>query len=282
MLAGRRAWSRMRPADFDASWSAIRGPLVAVTSAAQLAAATAAAGYVPAVLAEQGIDATPEAVMRPQAFAGVAFDGRSLSTLLEGAVRESKRYVGLGLDGGDALALGKRWLEGALQTIVSDAARDAAAVATAVRPQVTSWVRMVNPPCCSRCAVLAGAVYKWNRPCPRHPRCDCFTIPTTVAKGTPLLTDARELFRQGQITDLTPAQAQRITDGADLVKVLNESRDAWRTRMAVERKTAQTRTGSWGTNTPTPLPPGGIQDFLSHLTSRMDAINEMKRHGLVS
>src|SRR5206468_441367 len=147
------------------------------------------------------------------------------------------------------------------------------------------WVRIVNPPCCSRCAVLAGVVYKWNRPNPRHPRCDCFTLPTTVAKGTPLTTDPRQLVKAGQVTDLTPAQRKRLDDGADLTKVLNESRDTWRQQMAVERarrKAEQDATRraaqQWGDGRlATPLPPGGIQDFLSHLTSRVDAINAMKR-----
>ena len=273
----------MSPAAFDASWAQIVGPLTAVTAGAQLAAATAASAYVPAVLDEQGIDAPAEAKVKPSAFAGVAFDGRPLDTLLEGAVRQAKTYVLAGRDGGDALAMSQRWLEMAMQTVVTDASRDAAAVATAVRPDVTSWVRMVNPPCCSRCAVLAGVVYKWNQPCPRHPRCDCFTIPTTVAKGTPLLTDARELFRQGQITDLTPGQVKRLDDGADLVKVLNESRDAWRERMAVAREAEKARRNdTWGKGTPTPLPPGGVQDFLSHLTNRANAINKMRDRGLVA
>jgi hypothetical protein len=64
--------------------------------------------------------------------------------------------------------------------------------------------------------------------------------------------------------------------------VLNESRDAWRVRMAVERKAAKeaARPSTWGPAQQ--LPPGGIQDFLSHLTSRVDAINELKRRGIAA
>jgi hypothetical protein len=53
VVAGRRAWSRMGP-DFDPSWSLIAPQLLQVTAAAQLAAATAATAYVPAVLDETG------------------------------------------------------------------------------------------------------------------------------------------------------------------------------------------------------------------------------------
>jgi hypothetical protein len=218
LSVGRRLWQGMAPADFDGSWQRVAPRMVAFTSGAQLAAAQAAGSYVPAVLDQQGIDPTAEATVRAQAFAGVAFDGRPLDTLLEGAVRAAKGYVAAGRDGGDALAMAQRWLEGALQTVVTDAARDMTAAEIAVRPQVTSWVRVVNPPCCSRCAVLAGVVYKWNRPNPRHPRCDCFTLPTTVANAGEFLTKPNELVRSGQITDLTADQRKRLNDGADLTR----------------------------------------------------------------
>lgn len=276
----------MLPGDFDGSWARVGPSLVTVTSAAQLAAATAGVQYVPAVLAQQDIAAPAEAHIRPSVFAGIAYDARPLDSLLEGAVRVSKMYVKAGRDGGDALVMGRQWLDGALQTIVTDAARDATAVGMAVRPDVTSWVRMVNPPCCSRCAVLAGVVYKWNQPLPRHPRCDCLFIPTTVANADSYLADPSALARRGLIKDLTPAQRKRLDEGADLTKVLNESRDAWRQRMAVERgkakaalKAEERARQEWGKRPTTPLPPGGIQDFLAHLT-RDVAIRQMRAAGI--
>jgi len=274
VVAGRRAWSRMG-VEFDPSWAAISPSLAAVTSAAQLAAATAATNYVPAVLDEQGTPVAADARVRPQAFAGVASDGRSLTTLLEGAVRLAKRGAGNGLDGGDALALGQRWLDMALQTIVTDAARDATAAEIITRPQV-EWVRMANPPCCSRCAVLAGAVYKWNHGFQRHPRCDCVHIPTTVANADSYLTKPHELVSRGLITDLTKAQQQRIDDGEGLVKVLNDSRDRWREQMAADRKAAK---DSWGGSTP---PTTTVHDLMAHLTSRVEAINAMKTAGIAA
>lgn len=279
LAASRRLWRGMSPADMDGSWARIAPQMVAFTAGAQLSAALAASQYVPAVLEQQGIDPTAETAIRPQAFAGVAFDGRPLDTLLEGAVRAAKTYVGAGRDGGDALAMARKWLEGTLQTVVTDAGRDMTAAEIAVRPQVTAWVRVVNPPCCSRCAVLAGVVYRWNKPNPRHPRCDCATLPTTVARAGTHLTDPMELVRRGLVTDLTAAQRRRLDDGADLVKVLNESRDAWRVRMAVARKAEKRRRELWGAAQP--LPSGGIQDFLSHLT-RDVAMREMRRRGIAA
>jgi hypothetical protein len=299
----RRLWPRVAPGDLDGSWARIAPQLVAYTAGAQLAAAQAATGYVPAVLEETGIPDRPEARVRPEAFAGTAYDGRPLDTLLEGGVRHAKAKIGDGTDPAEATIGGREWLETTLRTVVADAARDATAANMAVRGNVSAWVRVVNPPCCSRCAVLGGRVYKWNQPMPRHPGCDCFILPNTVAGAEAYTVNARDLADRGLITDLTQAQRKRLDGGASMSKVLNESRDRWRQRMAVERREARYARYSsaerraadrraarratnglvvpegWG-NAPTPLPPGGIQDFLSHLTSRVEALRELEARGI--
>lgn len=291
LVAGRRLWGGMRPDAFDASWQQVGPQLVAFTAGAQLAAAQAGSEYVPTVLAEQNLPDAPEARVRPQAFSGVASDGRSLAGLLEGSVVAAKRAMVRGSDGGDALALGQRWLEQAMQSAVADAARDATAAEIIARPQI-GWVRMVNPPCCSRCAVLAGRVYQWNSGFARHPRCDCLHIPTTLAKADSYLSDPSALARRGLITDLTQDQRKRIGDGANLPKVLNESRDRWRERMAADKraeryanytpaerraadKRAAARVAS-GEDIKT------IHDFMSQLTSRVEVLGAMRSAGIAS
>lgn len=289
IAAARRAWSLLTPGELDASWGRVGPSLVRVASAAQLSAATAATAYVPAVLDETGQPDRPEALIRPRAFAGVSSDGRSLATALEGGIRQAKAGIGAGSSVDDAMVGGRKWLEQALQTAVSDAARDATAASIAVR-QTMGWVRMVTPPCCSRCAVLAGQWYRWNVPLPRHPGCDCQFIPTAENVAGDFTTDPMELYRRGLIKDLSADQRKRIDEGADLTRVLNESRDRWRVRMAIERKKtreqqkAQRRAAQqWGDGQgTTPLPPGGIQDFMAHLTSRVEAINALKRNGIAN
>lgn len=286
IAAGQSAWRHMGP-DFDSSWRAVGPSLLRVAGATQLAAATAATAYVPAVLDETGQPDEPEALIRPQVFAGVASDGRTLAGLLEVGVRQAKVASGRGWAPDAALEYGQRWLEQELQTLVSDAIRDATAASVAVRPRM-GWVRQVAPPCCSRCAVLAGKWYSWQANFDRHKNCDCTAIPSLENQAGHFTTDPVELHRRGLITDLSRDQVQRINDGADPVRVLNEGRDRWRVRMALERRRAKEAAKrlqgpqGWGAGTPNPLPPGGIQDFLSHLTSRVDAINEMKRRGIAA
>lgn len=303
LLAGRRAWTRMGP-EFDSSWEAIVPGLVMVTSAAQLAAARAAVGYVPAVLAETGQPNEPLAAVRPRAFAGRASDGRSLPGLLYGAVGHSKaaaagrtevtdveggtittRRPGLGIE--ESLAVGGRWLDGMLQTAVTDAARDATAAEVVVRERM-GWVRSVNPPCCSRCAVLAGRWYSWRADFNRHPRCDCTAIPSLENRAGDFTTDSRLLVDRGLITDLSGPQRQRLAEGDDLSKVLNESRDRWRERMAADRRAAgpvdrlgRSRPIGWVGGGTAPPPAGAtVHDLMARLTDRVEALSAMRAAGL--
>lgn len=275
VLAGRRAWSRMLPGNFDGSWARIAGPLAQVTASAQLAAATAATAYVPAVLDETGQPDEPEARVRPRAFAGRASDGRSLEGLLAGSVTASKRAVARGMSPDEALLGGQAWLEQALASAVTDAARDATQAQIIVR-QTLGYVKMPNPPCCPNCAVLAGQWYRWNTINDRHPGCDCLLIPAAENRGDDFRTDPAELVRRGLVKGLSQSQRDRLADGADLLKVLNESRDRWRQRMAADRRAAKR-----GWSSPETAPPTAtVHDFMAHLTNRVDAIKAMRSAGI--
>lgn len=105
-----------------------------------------------------------------------------------------------------------------IDSLVQDAARAAESVAVAVRPHIYH-VRFVTPPCCARCAILAGVVYKWSMGFERHPGCDCSMIPTMVA--SPLVQDSDKLVRTGQVRGLSKADMQALADGADLNQVVN-------------------------------------------------------------
>lgn len=204
IAAARRAWARMNP-EFDRSWMALAPGLVTVTAAAQLAAARAATEYVPAVLEEQRTPLAPLVRVRPEAFAGRASDGRSLAGLLFGAVIATKTGVARGLDGGDALAQGQRWLESALRTVVTDAARDTLQAEVVARPRA-QWVRVINPPCCTRCAVLAGSIYNWNASFDRHVNC----FPAGVVVSGPGHEAAARRWYQGELVVLTTASGQQL------------------------------------------------------------------------
>lgn len=105
-------------------------------------------------------------------------------------------------------------------SLVQDAARAAQSVTTATRPRI-GHVRHLDPPSCSRCAVLAGRVYRWSEGFERHPGCDCVMIPTTLSNPD-LVHDPVELARKGQVTGLSKADRRAILEhGADFGQVVN-------------------------------------------------------------
>lgn len=104
-------------------------------------------------------------------------------------------------------------------SLVQDASRAAESVSVATRPTVR-FVRYLTLPSCSRCAVLAGRVYRYSQGFLRHPNCDCVMLPTTVA-APDLVQDPAELAKAGQIRGLSRADMLAIEQGADFGKVVN-------------------------------------------------------------
>lgn len=257
--------------DFDASWVNVGPRVTLLTASAQLGAARNGAASVPAILAELGQSVDPMGEVNPRGFAGVASDGRPLDSLLLGGVIEAKQAA-RALPAGDALAVGGRWLDMAVHTQIADAHRGAAGVGITARPRV-GWIRNANPPCCSRCAALAGKEFKWNQGFKRHPRCDCSHIPTTLANpnshlGTDVPLD--------QITDLSKADRQAIADGADMNQVFNAKRG----RSGMTTSEGTTKRGLAGQRLAgrQRLTPGGIYRIASN---RTEAMALLKQHGYV-
>jgi hypothetical protein len=110
---------------------------------------------------------------------------------------------------------------------VADAARIATGVGAAARPHWGGYVRVLTPPSCSRCAVLAGKYFRWNTGFRRHPKCDCQHFPSSsesYARSEGFITNPDDAWRAGQIKDLTKAQQDALENGADLSQVVNARR----------------------------------------------------------
>lgn len=105
-------------------------------------------------------------------------------------------------------------------TRLADASRLAAGLAVTVRPHV-GWTRMVNPPCCTRCAILAGKWFRWNQGFPRHPKCDCRHVPSTEDRVGDVRTDVSALFSTGQVTGVTRVEQRALDAGANINRVIN-------------------------------------------------------------
>ena len=221
-----------------------RGPVAVagVVVAHQAANAQEAESAVGAMLAEQDIDAVADAVLNVLAFT-------TPPAQVERMVAATKTDFEF---------------DRMVDSIVQEAARAAEQAAIAVRGDIYH-VRYVTPPCCSRCAILAGRVYRWSDGFLRHPLCDCVMVPTTVA--SPYAQDPDQLVADGLVTDLSKADRRALADGADLGQVVNV-----RSRRAGLRQSGRVleRAGR-----PTP------EGIYAMASSRLEAVELLRRYGYV-
>ena len=179
-------------------------------------------------------------------------------------------------------------------TQLQDAARIAAGLGIVSRPNVGGYARMLVPPSCSRCAVLAGKFFKWNTGFQRHPRCDCRHIPSTEAFSGDLMSDPRAYFNSltadDQAATFGKANAAAIREGSDIGQVVNAYRGTSTTATLTRASTQATATAAAPVpllsgirfNTAAPgavgrLTPEGI--YLLAGDNRTEAIRLLRLHG---
>lgn len=163
----------------------------------QVAQAVVAERAVDQMLIEQEIDVAADALLASTAFTS------EVNRMLEAIEKAETEFQ----------------FQRLVTSLVQDAGRAAQGVAVAVRPKI-GHVRHLNLPSCSRCAVLAGRVYRYSTGFQRHPGCDCVMIPTTLANDQ-LRYDPVDLAREGQVTGLSKADQRALADGADFNQVVN-------------------------------------------------------------
>lgn len=172
----------------------------AVASVVALHQATAARqtpSAIESMLTEQGIEAAAEAILNSLAFVTMTDQVQAMVEQVN-VDHEFDRLVA---------------------SLVQNAGRAAEQVATTVRPRI-GYVRYLNPPSCSRCAILAGRVYRYSEGFLRHPGCDCIHVPTTIADPA-FVHDPADLIRDGMVTGLSKADRKALADGADLAQIVN-------------------------------------------------------------
>lgn len=293
------SWGSLQLSNLVSSWfeRGIGNEIYATLSTAQLVAANTAHDYVQATTARQGrVAAVPQ--VDPQAFAGVASDGRDLDDLLFQSVVHVMHAQGEGADDQQAMAHGQDFLERVIQVQVADAAREATqAVLTSTdllgidididddpdfdelerliyrevdndtaaqtiltdleqiindaaqrevvseadrvarhaasrNPRVAAgrapelgWVRVLTPPSCSRCVLLAGRWYRWSEHFYRHDNCDCIHVVSTREGASEFVVKPGDYFDSltpsQQVALFGRSQSEAIRDGADPTQVIN-------------------------------------------------------------
>ena len=235
LMLGR--WAQIRPGDITASWVVQLPDVVAMVTAAQAVAAEMADSYMAAVLDDPRPPTHP---VNPREYAGTTQVGDPLDTLLYRPVIDAKQRIAAGADTAAALRAAVPQLTMYGQTLVADAGRLSTSAAMGARPHVSGYYRMLTPPSCGRCAILAGKHFAYNRGFDRHPRCDCVHIPVSEADDS-LLFDPRKAIEAGKVTGLSKADLRAIELGADPPQVVNAKRGMYTAGGASFTTTGTTR-----------------------------------------
>lgn len=251
LAQARRAWREVSPAYISESWSRVAPTVTATLIAAQVEAASVGVTYGAFALAEQGKWVAPTAFADPRSFGGGwSSSGAPLDEALALPAIRTKTAIAQGAGTMQALATGWQALAGVVSLQVADAGRVAAGIDVAARPR-TGYVRMLNPPSCDRCVVLAGKWFRWNAGFRRHPSCDCVHVISTAgstegALREGLIDDPYDYFRSlsegEQDRVFGRYQAEAIRDGADIYQVINSRRG----RMGAFTTEGTTRRGHAG------------------------------------
>lgn len=219
-----RIWGRMGD-DFSESYQSIRPQLVEAVETGRYAAVNTALGYTSAVLAETGQIDAPVGEIVASRFLATAPDGRTVGGLLDQSIPHAKVAVQEGASAREALRRAGMFLTAATLTTLADTRRSVYSADIIQRPTLTGYVRMLNPPSCSACTVLAGKWYRWNQGFQRHQRCDCQHIPAAENISGDLRTDPYAYFNSldeaAQDRIFTKSGARAIRDGADIYRVEN-------------------------------------------------------------
>lgn len=261
--------------DFDAGWASIRPDATRLLLAGVGAAISSAAAYTPRLLDETGITAPAAGELVPEGFIGLSTDGALTDQLLDAAPIRAKQAIGGGALAAEARRQAGAWLTMKILTGLADVRRDVVAVDLTRRPNLLGYTRMLNPPSCPRCAILAGKWFRWNQGFERHPRCDCVHIPAQSeawARAEGFVSDPYEYFHSLSVADQNrifgALDAQAIRDGADIYRVVNI-----RTRgLAISRQAMK-----YGT--PTRLM---VNDIYAMNLSRGDTIRVLAQEGYIT
>lgn len=223
-----RLWRRMGT-DFDASWATIESSVLAAMDRAQYDITAGALAYIPDVLAETGQRVGDLTYDIPTAtLVGTAGDGFGTDSLAYEAVIGAKTAVANGSSSTGALLQAGRFLSVAMGTALSDTGRTAEKMAGHSRG-VGGYVRMLEPPSCGRCVILAGKRSRSSVAFLRHPKCDCRNIPAAESVAGDLTVDPHEYLdglsdEQLARTLGSRANAQAWRDGADPNQLINAYR----------------------------------------------------------
>lgn len=221
------AWAEVDPARISQTWERVLPAVAAEVTAQQVRVADSAVRASRDVSVETGQYDLPEAFHDPRTLAGYGSQGVPLEDALYSPAIGVKSRIKAGGTVSDAMLYGMAAVSSMSSTIVADTGREAMQMDMITRKQ-TGYVRVVEAGACSRCIILAGKFFRWNKGFLRHPSCVCKHMPAKSeqwAKDEGWYADPYEAFNA-----MAPAEQHRvfgefsakaIRDGADIFQVVN-------------------------------------------------------------
>ncbi|WP_329356962.1 hypothetical protein [Streptomyces anulatus] len=240
----RSIWSGLDPANILASLQGDQGAaILQAVVAGQLTAAEGAQQFVMMAMAARNAAAPVLAALAPEAFAGVASDGRPLTSLLYMPAITTYTAYAAGMGAEAAAVAGMNQMARMVSTQITDASRSATMVSMTTHRRCIAYVRVVKLPACGRCIILAGKQYSYSTGFQRHPKCDCGMDPIDIERWDDVpspkaLVD--QMSPEEQRKRLGAAAVDALAKGADLNQVVNARRGMQ--TMTVHGRTVQATT----------------------------------------
>lgn len=98
-------------------------------------------------------------------------------------------------------------IEQLIASEVADAGRSASQTEMAARPDWQNYVRMLTPPSCDRCAILAGRIYRDLEAFQRHPGC----FPAGTVVSGPAASRATRRWYEGELVIIRTAGGKELS-----------------------------------------------------------------------
>lgn len=234
-----QAWRQNRSDDFDQAYADAYAPMLSALDSAQRDVADYMAETTPDVMRSLGsrnLD-SPEFTVNTTQLVGWAGNGQNTFDNLWSSVLLGKQSIADGVSTNMALTIIENSLALRSRTILADTARASSLLSAKSHSFAAHYVRMLTPPSCGRCAILAG-MPSGRKAFERHPHCDCVAAWSTdersLAKHYANATDyLNSLSSQDLAKTLgSQANAQAWKDGADLNQLVNAYRRSGSVRPA--------------------------------------------------
>lgn len=244
-------------------------------------------------------------VTAPLEYAGTTQLGFPIETAVETILNRAASDLGAEIQALTAQMLAS--LDMLVEAEVIAAGADAASVE--IFAEDARFVRVLSPPSCDRCTILAGRIYRSGERFKRHPKCDCQHWPVgseDEARRAGFILDPMEAFDRGLVggfrtledgsksfeSGFSAADVRAIVDGADIVTVANAKAGGGRRlgitnaisadlfgRTVKATTLGTTRRGAWrkaNPKLPIRLRPESIYE---HAKDRDDALRLLRLYG---